>query len=82
MTRGAQLGFSKSWSTTTGSTAGWSSHETVPHPGPEKIVETYYEGTLLPFLKVTLDYQYIANPAYNRDRGPVSVVAVRVHIEH
>ena len=28
---------------------------------------------------VTLDYQWAQNPAYNRDRGPVSIFAVRVH---
>jgi hypothetical protein len=26
---------------------------------------------------VTLDYQFIVNPAYNRDRGPVSVIGAR-----
>ena len=32
-------------------------------------------------LHVTLDYQWVQNPAYNRDRGPVSIVAIRVHVE-
>jgi high affinity Mn2+ porin len=30
---------------------------------------------------VSLDYQHIANPAYNHDRGPVSVYAIRVHAD-
>ena len=30
---------------------------------------------------VTLDYQFITDPAYNRDRGPVSVFGVRLHWE-
>jgi high affinity Mn2+ porin len=30
---------------------------------------------------VTLDYQFLADPAYNADRGPVSVFAARVHTE-
>jgi high affinity Mn2+ porin len=30
---------------------------------------------------VTFDYQFIVNPAYNRDRGPVSVFGARVHTE-
>jgi hypothetical protein len=30
---------------------------------------------------VTFDYQFIVNPAYNRDRGPVSVISARVHAE-
>jgi high affinity Mn2+ porin len=32
--------------------------------------------------RVTLDYQLIANPAYNRDRGPVSVLGLRVHAQY
>jgi high affinity Mn2+ porin len=53
----------------------------LPHPGPEKIVETYYSLALLHFAHVSFDYQWITNPAYNRDRGPVSVFAVRVHAQ-
>ncbi|MFZ0236306.1 MAG: carbohydrate porin [Xanthobacteraceae bacterium] len=30
---------------------------------------------------MTLDYQFIVNPAYNSDRGPVSVIGARVHAE-
>jgi high affinity Mn2+ porin len=30
----------------------------------------------------TADYQFIGNPAYNRDRGPVSVFAARVHVAY
>ena len=52
----------------------------LPHPGPEEIMETYYK---LPVYKwyVTFDYQFIVNPAYNRDRGPVSVLGTRLHTE-
>ena len=28
--------------------------------------------------RLTFDYQLIANPAYNRDRGPVSVIGTRL----
>ena len=31
--------------------------------------------------KVMFDYQFVVNPAYNRDRGPVSVGGIRVHSE-
>ncbi|MBV9563376.1 MAG: carbohydrate porin [Bradyrhizobium sp.] len=53
----------------------------LPHPGDEGIFETYYS---LPWFasRVTLDYQLIVNPAYNRDRGPVSVLGVRVHTQY
>ena len=52
----------------------------LPHPGIEQILETYYT---FPFYgwKVTFDYQFITNPAYNRDRGPVSVFGTRLHFQ-
>jgi len=53
----------------------------LPHPGPELISETYYRLALLSRLQLSLDYQWIKNPAYNRDRGPVSIVALRVHAQ-
>jgi high affinity Mn2+ porin len=52
----------------------------LPHPGPEQIIETYYAFPLFAST-VTLDYQFVVNPAYNRDRGPVSVIGARVHAE-
>jgi high affinity Mn2+ porin len=52
----------------------------LPHPGPEQIIETYYELPVS-FLKLTLDYQFIVNPGYNEDRGPVSVVSARLHTQ-
>ena len=30
---------------------------------------------------ITLDWQYIRNPAYNAARGPVNVGSVRLHAE-
>lgn len=30
---------------------------------------------------VTLDYQHLANPAYNVDRGPVDIYSARLHLE-
>jgi high affinity Mn2+ porin len=53
----------------------------LPHPGPEKIVETFYRSAVMERIDVTLDYQYVVNPAYNHDRGPVSIWAVRMHME-
>ncbi|GAA0308652.1 hypothetical protein GCM10009087_18350 [Sphingomonas oligophenolica] len=51
----------------------------LPHPGPEMIAEAYYDWQPVRGVDVTLDYQFIANPAYNRDRGPANVLAVRLH---
>jgi high affinity Mn2+ porin len=53
----------------------------LPHPGPEQIAETYYAWGLRSWAQLTLDYQYVINPAYNSDRGPVSIFAVRVHAQ-
>jgi high affinity Mn2+ porin len=53
----------------------------LPNPGNEEILETYYS---FPWFasRITLDYQLIVNPAYNRDRGPASVFGVRVHTQY
>lgn len=48
---------------------------------PEKILETYYSANVFPHVVLTFDYQYVANPAYNRDRGPVSIYGVRLHAD-
>jgi len=53
----------------------------LPRPGPEQIVESYYSLGLFGFAHLSFDYQWIDHPAYNRDRGPVSVVAVRLHAQ-
>jgi high affinity Mn2+ porin len=47
----------------------------------ETILETYYSLALHKALALTLDYQLLVNPAYNADRGPVSVFSARVHAE-
>jgi high affinity Mn2+ porin len=49
--------------------------------GGEGIVETYYKAVPRSWAEVTLNYQLINHPAYNRDRGPVSVFGARVHLE-
>jgi high affinity Mn2+ porin len=53
----------------------------LPHPGDEKIVEVQYSFAATNWLKISPDYQYIDNPAYNRDRGPVSILGARIHAE-
>lgn len=54
----------------------------LPHPGPEQILETYYSLGVVAQAHVSLDYQFVKNPAYNRDRGPVSIFAVRFHAQY
>jgi len=53
----------------------------LPEAGPEQIIETYYSLAVFSFAHVTADYQFVNNPGYNRQRGPVSVFAVRLHAE-
>ncbi len=48
---------------------------------PEMIYETFYNIKLAKAAWITLDWQYILNPAYNADRGPVNVGSVRLHTE-
>jgi high affinity Mn2+ porin len=49
--------------------------------GPETIWESYYNARLLTWLYTTFDLQHVANPAYNRDRGPVWIPSLRLHVE-
>ncbi|HEX3699339.1 MAG TPA: carbohydrate porin [Phenylobacterium sp.] len=53
----------------------------LPHPGPEEIVEAFYSLQLSRNLHLSLDDQFVEHPAYNRDRGPVNVVGLRLHFE-
>jgi len=52
----------------------------LPNPSTEKIIETYYQFPLHGLI-MTLDYQFVVDPGYNRERGPVSVFASRLHAE-
>jgi high affinity Mn2+ porin len=49
--------------------------------GPEEVIETYYDAKIWKSLHGALDYQFVNNPAFNRDRGPVSIFAGRLHWE-
>ncbi len=49
--------------------------------GTERILETYYALALNKAFTLTADYQLITNPAYNADRGPVSIFSGRLHGE-
>ena len=53
----------------------------LPHPGPEEIVEIYYSAALFSHAQLSLDYQWINHPAYNLDRGPAAVFAMRFHAQ-
>ena len=53
----------------------------LPEAGPEQIIETYYSVPVLHYAHLTADYQFLNNPAYNRQRGPVSVFLLRLHAQ-
>jgi high affinity Mn2+ porin len=48
--------------------------------GHEDIIEAYYNARLTRFFWLTFDYQFVNNPGYNKDRGPVHVFGLRGHI--
>jgi hypothetical protein len=48
---------------------------------PEKTSELFYIANLNKYLWFTLDFQRIVDPAYNADRGPVTLYGIRVHAE-
>ena len=50
--------------------------------GHEQILETYYRAQLGPYVQLSPDLQYVRNPGYNRDRGPVPIYGVRLHLEY
>ena len=53
----------------------------LPNAGPEQILEVYYRVPVFSFAHLTVDYQFINHPAYNRDRGPVSIFGLRARVQ-
>lgn len=49
--------------------------------GRENIVEAYYNAHLWRGIFAGVDLQHINDPGYNRDRGPVLVPGLRLHLE-
>jgi len=52
-----------------------------PSYAPEQIIELFYSAHLFTGTNLTFDYQFVQNPAYNPDRGPVSLFGLRLHAE-
>ncbi len=50
--------------------------------GPEEIFETYYRIQLGRYAQLSPDFQYIENPGYNKDRGPVKVYGMRLRMSY
>jgi high affinity Mn2+ porin len=54
----------------------------LPSAGPEQVVETYYSFKLASFAHLTADYQFVNNPGYDRERGPISILGARLHLQY
>jgi carbohydrate-selective porin OprB len=50
--------------------------------GEEQVVEAFYRIQLGRYTQLSPDVQYIRNPGYNRDRGPATVVSVRLNVRY
>ncbi|MEO6993234.1 MAG: carbohydrate porin [Lacunisphaera sp.] len=48
----------------------------------EEVLEGYYAAQICRGLTLSVDFQYLMNPAYNRDRGPVVVSGLRLHAQY
>ena len=46
----------------------------------EQLTEIYYSMELTRYLFISGTYQFVQDPGYNKDRGPVNVFSVRVHV--
>ncbi len=53
----------------------------LPHPGAEEIAEAYYSLAFAKDMTLSLDDQVVEHPAYNRDRGPLNVISLRLHLQ-
>jgi high affinity Mn2+ porin len=49
--------------------------------GNEQVMEAYYSFHITRKIFLSPDYQFITHPAYNKDRGPVHIVSLRLHAE-
>jgi carbohydrate-selective porin OprB len=50
--------------------------------GYERVMEVYYRIQIASFLAISPDFQFIQNPGYNRDRGPVEVYGLRLRLSY
>lgn len=48
---------------------------------PEQVVDVFYSFNVFDTAWITLDYQHLANPAYNGDRGAVDFYTIKTHVE-
>ena len=46
----------------------------------EQVLEAHYSAQITGGISIAGDFQRVWNPGYNRDRGPISVYGVRIHL--
>jgi len=49
--------------------------------GAEGVVEAFYSVNLLKAIWLAADYQFLWNPGFNADRGPLHILGAKVHAE-
>ncbi len=52
----------------------------LPDYATERILESYYAWQVTRHVTLSADYQFVQNPAYNAQRGPVNIFAWRLHV--
>jgi high affinity Mn2+ porin len=53
----------------------------LPQYDSERVLELYYNATIVEGITFTVDYQYAENPGYDPLRGPIDIFGFRVHGE-
>jgi high affinity Mn2+ porin len=53
----------------------------LPNYSPEGVLEMYYDAEIIKNVHLAIDYQFVGNPGYNADRGPVNVFSSRFHFQ-
>ena len=48
--------------------------------GLEQTIEAYYRIQIGSYVQLSPDFQFIENPGYNKDRGPVEIYGMRLHL--
>jgi carbohydrate-selective porin OprB len=51
------------------------------HQAGEGVVDVFYSLNLFKAIWLSADYQYLWNPGFNADRGPVNIFGARIHGE-
>jgi hypothetical protein len=49
--------------------------------GAESVLEVFYSVNLFKAIWLAADYQFLWNPGFNVDRGPVNIIGAKVHAE-